>query len=994
MDDIFGVPIALFMSVLVTVLAASLLAVLWIAWRRPILFKLGLRNIPRRKAQSALIVAGLMLSTLIITSSLGTGDTLTYSLTADISRSLGHVDELVVPSQSFEAPYVESTTLFDDEHVPVIDQAAAESDAIDGVMPFLAHHLPVSNLTKRQAEPDVVVMGIDPARIDQFGGLMTTAGEPIDFSALTPTDIVVSAYAADALDAAPGDTVQITYQNEPHDFTVAAVAEDTFLTGYQRGRVDFLEYPGMVMPLPVFQELTGSPGQLTGIAISNRGGVRGAEAGTGPALEALSQPLADTGLGVDAIKQRANENGDRIATTFTSVFLVLGLFSIMSGVLLIVLIFTMLAAERREEMGMARAVGTQRRQLMQQFVAEGAGYAVVAGLVGAALGVAASVGIAQAMTWLFGDYANIEAHITVQSVVVAYSLGVVITFATVAAASWKVSRLNVVAAIRDLPDQVSDVRHIRTAIWGTLLLVGGAGLAVLGHGSEAAAPFLSGLSFTFFGVALLTRFIGAPSRVVFSLLGIALMALWLLPFDTGERIWGNLDQGIELFFIAGMFLVVGATIVIVQNTDLLLSGISRIGTLFGSVLPAVKTAVAYPGATRGRTGMTIAMFSLIIFSLVMMATMNANYSALYSSEESAAGWDVRADANSGNAIPSFTATLEQGGVDTSAFTALGMTSNPSRSASQIRLAGTDEWKEWPVNGMDASFITESELTFGQRAMGYESDEAIVEALLTEERVAVIDSDAVPAGGFGEDKSAFKLSGLSQGDEIFEPVTVELAATNGAVARVTIIGVIDEKVSSLSGLYANQGMIDELYPSLATSSYYIALADPSQADAVAKSVEATLLGYGVQGISIADEIEDFQKQDAGFLYLIEAFMALGLFVGVAAIGVIAFRSVVERRQQIGVLRAIGYQRRLVSLSFIIETGFVVGLGIVAGTLLGIVLSYNLFTSEEAGASGTSFGVPWQTISLMLVATIAVALLMTWIPSRQAARIAPAEALRYE
>src|SRR5690606_32406074 len=119
----------------------------------------------------------------------------------------------------------------------------------------------------------------------------------------------------------------------------------------------------------------------TGIAISNRGGVRGAEAGTGPALEALSQPLADTGLGVDAIKQRANENGDRIATTFTSVFLVLGLFSIMSGVLLIVLISTMLAAERREEMGMARAVGTQRRQLMQQFIAEGAGYAVVAGLV-------------------------------------------------------------------------------------------------------------------------------------------------------------------------------------------------------------------------------------------------------------------------------------------------------------------------------------------------------------------------------------------------------------------------------------------------------------------------------------------------------------------------------------------------------------------------------------------------------------------------------------
>ncbi len=45
------------------------------------------------------------------------------------------------------------------------------------------------------------------------------------------------------------------------------------------------------------------------------------------------------------------------------------------------------------------------------------------------------------------------------------------------------------------------------------------------------------------------------------------------------------------------------------------------------------------------------------------------------------------------------------------------------------------------------------------------------------------------------------------------------------------------------------------------------------------------------------------------------MGLGLLVGVAAVGVIAFRTVVERRQQIGVLRAIGYpaQARLAQRS---------------------------------------------------------------------------------
>ena len=96
--------------------------------------------------------------------------------------------------------------------------------------------------------------------------------------------------------------------------------------------------------------------------------------------------LAGTQLGIDPIKQDLVDQVEGLSALFTSLFLVLGLFSIAAGMLLIVLIFTMLAAERRSEMGMARAVGTQRRQLIQQFVAEGAGYALLAGLVGVGAG--------------------------------------------------------------------------------------------------------------------------------------------------------------------------------------------------------------------------------------------------------------------------------------------------------------------------------------------------------------------------------------------------------------------------------------------------------------------------------------------------------------------------------------------------------------------------------------------------------------------------------
>jgi putative ABC transport system permease protein len=124
------------------------------------------------------------------------------------------------------------------------------------------------------------------------------------------------------------------------------------------------------------------------------------------------------------------------------------------------------------------------------------------------------------------------------------------------------------------------------------------------------------------------------------------------------------------------------------------------------------------------------------------------------------------------------------------------------------------------------------------------------------------------------------------------------------------------------------------------------------------------------------------------------MGLGLIVGLAAVGVIAFRAVVERRQQIGVLRAIGFQSGQVSLSFLIETAFIVALGTLSGTVLGLLLARNLFSTEDFAPSGVDFTVPWVQILVILILTFIAALLMTLIPARQASRLAPAEALRYE
>jgi putative ABC transport system permease protein len=324
----------------------------------------------------------------------------------------------------------------------------------------------------------------------------------------------------------------------------------------------------------------------------------------------------------------------------------------------------------------------------------------------------------------------------------------------------------------------------------------------------------------------------------------------------------------------------------------------------------------------------------------------------------------------------------------------------------MRRVETQDWKFFPLVGMDESFLANSVVKFQQRATGLNDDAAVIEALRTQGNAVVVSSSVLAENsGFGSDPTAFSLTdpdgdgpeqALHSDDKVFDPIKVQIEGADGQVHEVMIVGIIDSKISTLFGMYGAQSLTQQIRPQPSVTSYFLALSDPENSDDKAKQIEAALVSNGVQGTSIRDELEEAQSQSTGFLLIFQGFMGLGLVVGIAAVGVIAFRSVVERRQQIGVLRAIGYQQSLVSLSFMIETLFVVGMGVLSGTILGLLLARNLFSSDDftGGVEGVDFSVPWLMIAIILIITIIAALLMTIVPARQASRLSPAEALRYE
>ena len=141
-------------------------------------------------------------------------------------------------------------------------------------------------------------------------------------------------------------------------------------------------------------------------------------------LTPLSKQLAVQGAGVAGV-------------AFGSMFTASGTFSILAGLVLIFLIYVMLAAERRSELGIVRALGMRRSSMVQMFVTEGLVYDLAACVLGLGLGLLVSWGMIDFLTGLLSTISRqfrgpeflfkLEWSVSVWSLVVAFCLGLLLT---------------------------------------------------------------------------------------------------------------------------------------------------------------------------------------------------------------------------------------------------------------------------------------------------------------------------------------------------------------------------------------------------------------------------------------------------------------------------------------------------------------------------------------------------------------------------------------
>lgn len=945
-------------------LVITVVGLVWMAYvalRRRYLWRMGSRHFSRRPTETLLVVLGSVLGTALITGSFITSDSLADSFTSEIYRRMGEVDEQVVLANSAAVQKAERN----------LDRLRGDP-LVDGVVLVENDVGTTRSVTDPDAtEPRTQVFALDLVDLDHFGSEVQSIGGPN----LAGDETIVTKELADELGVQTGDQIELLIYGRTRTLRVRGIAAGDGFAAYRDGHDVYVakDYLGALAKDAGRRQ--GAPTQLW---VSNTGDRRDGVDRSNFVAAQLESVLGTEGVQVIKTKQSGVEAAEDGAETIGQLFFVVGTFAVIAGVLLLVNIFVMLATERRSELGMLRAVGMKRGDLVRGFALEGTMYGLAAAVLGGALGILVGIAIVVVASSIFGSGAGISrTSLTLRTVLLPATIGsgivvgFAISFVTIAITSWRISRVNIIAAVRDLDEAKVKKTRARTYVLAPIAVVVGAFATAFGVLTLNAVPAVLGPSLMAIGFApLLTRLF--PRRGVLTVLFGALLAWTLLLGVFFPDILGRqVSPGV--FIVYGTVAVVSAVSLVAQNQEALAQVVRQVVRADPRRGLALRLATTYPIARRFRTAMTLIMYALIVFTLTMISTIShvnqINVQSIVRRESS--GYDVLVQSNAATPIEARDLQKVAGVVG-----AVGIMSAPVNVKADGREAQTT------VSGADADLLRMSTWSFVDRDPAYADTAAVWDAIENDPGVVALSrrfQNQARGGPPGELR-------VNLGDEV-----ELLDFRSGRSQKRRVIAFVDS-FNTLPGAVIGRRQLERDFAGASTSTWLVR-SDPAVGPtAVAKSIDVALVDDGVEAVGYKSRIEDFMKLNLQFFTLLNGYLALGLVIGIVGLGVIMIRAVRERRRAIGILRALGFGASTVRRAFVGEAAIVAAEGILIGVFLGLVTARNLLSSDLAADLDVPFAVPWPTVAILAALAFVLSVVVAVLPAWQASRIRPAVALR--
>ncbi|GHO72289.1 hypothetical protein KSD_00600 [Ktedonobacter sp. SOSP1-85] len=1046
---------------MIAVTALLLLIIIGLGIRQRLLLQIGLRNMLRRRKQSALLMSGLVLSSAFITASLGLNDSLTNASNVRLLNSLGSLDETITGTFNAEQSASYLAMIRQNQHVR----------AATGLLESYQTTTIASPLTGfSQDHLNVIAV---PKDFDQvFGQAKDSTGRPVRFADLQDGDIYLGATLAQNFAANVDDQLTLTLSGRRVTGRVRAIlGSDIALNANDI----LLGNPNLiVMPLSSYQQITQQSGTVNTLAIRNVN-----QASDSPQMSRFLQQLFhvrdDTWkkltstpnyitrqlhvLNPDLIyylgpQSFTNGLGAQGALQFTQLVPALTILLVGTGMLLLALQFILLATERRTELGISRALGFQRSHVVQSLLIEGGGYGLIASLLGVLVGsglVALELLLLSAIplqTTNLESTSTTSMHLSLQvwidwhSLLLSFCLSILTTIVVVGCTATWISHTNIVTAIRNLDEPAKNQRPLLREIQAMLKPTGTSAWERLGRCGMTLGALLLGLFtrgplcllmaglllwvatlpnlgwISQVGMALAIAATGlilgwlvrsvlsalkVPSNVLASRLSLSLIGIGWLAYSiqpggalftifqptTGTMLFRNagsnsLSTSALTIVLTNLLLVVGAVVLIMANGDVLVTMITALTSRIRGLASISRTSLVYTLTYRFRTTVTVSLLGMIVFLIMLVVTINVGSIQQADVATTTGGFQLQVNtqalpANFSQQIQA-NRTLERDIQESVTIHTMNNSTNKLNVLQkQLLLPSQQPYSlEATLAGMSDNFFSDTKMPLQARAQGYGSNSAVWDAVRTHPGYAVWRYETT-------------VTGLNPNQGNFQPFTIQVPDSSGHTHTLRIIGIVSA-TTNWPYLYVSERTLADIYganPQL-TNHYSCLLrlrTGVSEERATQDLMHAFGLTYNLQVQSLTSSIQTATQSHLTVFY--SCYLTLGLIFGTLALGVIMSRAVIERRQHIGMMRAFGFSRGLVMMSFLLEAGFIVTLSLLVGTALAIWSAYKITNTQSA-----DFSVPLSLIALILLGCYLIAFAATAIPARQAARVYPSEALRYE
>ena len=737
----------------------------------------------------------------------------------------------------------------------------------------------------------------------------------------------------------------------------------------------------------------------------------------------------DVHLNIVAVKLDAAEQAEASSGALSAMFLVFGTFTIAAGVLLSLTIIMLLADVRRGEVATVRALGLRRSDARALFLYEGAALAFAASGLGSLMGLGLAWLISAGFSSIFSsvDATSFVFSWTAESFLAGWIWGTLLALLILWSTALYNAQLNIVRALRGARAVVKS-----SVPWGVFLLqilalgmVGLCTLSLLVSGLSSPLAYgtylLLGSGLILLLTPLLTwelpvllnrgrlmnRWTRYAARNTLGAIGL-LFLVWTLLLSPVDPVRQRMEANELAFIVLGLLQVLAGVMVLTSLAPQFVGWLAKQRSVLKRTGPVGSVALAHPLAHPLRTAVVMGMFSITMFSVVVLAGYTEQFDTYSSDFVEEAEGDFELLLTSTRSRP-----IDLGedpaswGIDHAALENIDAVGAVYRAP--VHLEDSDgERMPYLLRGVDVGFIEHGGLPLHawDSSLGNTSEEAW-DSLSVFENIVFLDAS------FGLESTADGTTLVPLQFSIGDSISL-IDFSNPKNQRKAVVGGFLKQSSYIfsPGVWMSAEPVESQF-SGAITRMYVSVAPDAQATAehdgelqsaqgktsgertaaaeLEKVLDVELAARNINVQTVAEEIMVIQSLVLAILSLFEGYLALGLLVGVAGIGVVTVRNVSERRTTIGMLRAIGFRRQHVLRLFSIEVSWVAVLGLLNGLVIGYgfhVVLYNALWEAE----GAAFTFPWTSTALLFFLAWGVVLLTTYLPVRRAAAIPPSAALR--